>query len=322
MKEIIAVDIGGTQLRAALYSDQELKPVKLARMSTQKTPKESGPQEPVERLAQLIESIIPPDNKVDVISVAAPGPVNPYTGVLLEAPNIPGWWDVPLASILEERFQVKTLLGNDANLAALGEWMYGAGRGHKHMIYLTVSTGIGGGIIVDDRLLLGARGLAAEVGHVTVLPEGPVCGCGQRGHLEALASGTAIARWVTEQLARGAESQLSPKQLVTAKMVSTAAQAGDSLCISALAQAGYYLGIAIASLLQTFNATAVIMGGGVARSGALLFEPLMVSLKQHIMNSHYLDDLVITPAAFGDEAGLTGALALGRNYLNQIANSD
>lgn len=322
MKEIIAVDIGGTQLRAALYSGQELKPIKLARLSTQKTPKESGPQEPVERLAQLIESIIPSNNKVEVISVAAPGPVNPYTGVLLEAPNIPGWWDVPLASILEERFQVKTLLGNDANLAALGEWMYGAGRGHKHMIYLTISTGIGGGIIVDDRLLLGARGLAAEVGHVTVLPEGPVCGCGQRGHLEALASGTAIARWVSEQLALGAVSQLLPDQPVTAQIVSRAAQAGDPLCISALAQAGYYLGIAIASLLQTFNATAVIMGGGVSRSGALLFEPLLISLKQHIMNEHYLDDLVIVPAAFGDEAGLTGALALGRNYLSQNVNPD
>jgi glucokinase len=283
-----------------------------------------GSKEPLKRLFELIESIWPKDSPVETISVAVPGPVNPYSGILLEAPNIPGWEDLPLQKHLQERFCTKVLLGNDANLAGLSEWKYGAGRGHHHMIYMTVSTGIGGGIIIDDRLLLGAQGLAAEIGHMVVMPEGPACGCGGRGHLEAFSSGTAIANWVREQIEQGTQSTavkstaaikhttLPADKTITARMISECAQAGDELCISALGRAGYYLGIAIASLLQTFNPTAVILGGGVSKSGSLLFDPLNKSLKEHIMNPHYLDNLVITTAAFGDEVGLIGALALGR----------
>jgi len=111
---------------------------------------------------------------------------------------------LPLRNYLENHFHVPVALGNDANLAALGEWMFGAGQGHAHLIYVTISTGIGGGIINDNRLMLGTHGLAAEIGHVTVIPDGPTCGCGSRGHLEAVASGTAIARWVREELEQGA----------------------------------------------------------------------------------------------------------------------
>jgi glucokinase len=315
MTHIIAIDIGGTQMRAASYAAEGLTPCQLARTSTQRGKMGKGPIAPIERLYELIETIWPRGEQVDAISVAVPGPVNPFAGVLLEAPNIPGWEDMPLQKYLQERFHTPVMLGNDANLAALGEWKYGAGRGHHHMIYLTISTGIGSGIIVDDHLLLGDQGLAAEVGHVTVLPDGPVCGCGGRGHLEALASGTAIAHWVQEQIAQGTHSILATDQPISAKLVSDTAKKGDDLCISALARAGYYLGIAIANLLQTFNASAVILGGGVSKSGKLLFDPLDSSLKNHIMNAHYLDHLVLTAAAFGDEAGLIGALALGRSQV-------
>lgn len=312
---MITLDIGGTQMRAACYPPEGLTPVNVARISTQKSISGSGSEKPLERLYELIETIWPKDSSVDVISLAVPGPVNPYRGVLLEAPNIPGWEDLPLQNYLQERFHTKVLLGNDANLAALSEWKYGAGRGHHHMIYMTVSTGIGGGIIIDDHLLLGEQGLAAEIGHMVVMPDGPLCGCGGRGHLEALASGTAIALWVKEQINQGNPCSLTGVQSITARMISEAAQTGDKLCISALARAGYYLGIAIASLLQIFNPSAVILGGGVSKSGAFLFDPLHQSLNDHIMNLHYLDNLVITAAAFGDDAGLVGALALGRTTL-------
>jgi glucokinase len=309
MSRYIAVDIGGTHIRAACYPAEGLEPLHMARIRTQAPDRSASP---LERLNSLVQSLWPADQEVTAISLAAPGPVNPFTGTLLEAPNIPGWVDIPLKRHLEERFNAPVLLGNDANLAALGEWMYGAGQGHHHMIYITVSTGIGGGIIVDDRLLLGEQGLAGEIGHVTVIPDGPICSCGHHGHLEALASGTSITRWVQDKLAQGAESSLPAHQPINTKMIAAAAKEGDKLSIAALERAGRFIGQAMANLLQMFNSTAIIVGGGVSQSGALLLVPMRAALDEHIMNPHYLDNLMLARAAFGDEAGLIGALALGR----------
>ncbi len=147
--------------------------------------------------------------RVRAIGVAVPGPLDPVTGVVSFTANIPDWENFPLKDKLEAHFNVPAAVGNDANMAALGEWKYGAGIGHQNLIYITISTGIGSGIISDGRLLLGHRGLAGELGHITVIPEnGPMCGCGKRGHLEAVASGTGIARYVAEQLANGRTSML------------------------------------------------------------------------------------------------------------------
>ncbi|MHB8819570.1 MAG: ROK family protein, partial [Bellilinea sp.] len=143
------------------------------------------------------------------IVVAVPGYLDINTGVIFEAPNVPGWIDLPLRDLLEEEFHTRVLLGNDANLAAIGEWRYGAGIGYDNLLYLTISTGIGGGAIINGKLMTGARGLAGEFGHFTIVPNGPLCGCGHRGHLEAVASGTAIAKYVSERIALGAESSLS-----------------------------------------------------------------------------------------------------------------
>jgi glucokinase len=268
---------------------------------------------PLERLYDLIASIWPEDEAVTSIGVAAPGPVDPYQGIVYAAPNIPGWIDLPLRALLEERFKAPVSLGNDANLAALGEGMFGAGLGHHHLIYMTVSTGIGGGIIIDDRLLLGVRGLAGEIGHVTVLPGGPLCGCGQYGHLEAVASGTAIARWTEQELARGAASILPAGAAITAKEVAAAAQNGDELAITAFKRAGAFIGQTLASYLHIFNPTAVIIGGGVSRSGPLLMEPMKAAMREHVISPHYLENLTLTTAALGDEVGLMGALALARH---------
>lgn len=304
----IAVDIGGTQLRAACYTSNSLKPIKLARTATQ-----DGSATALERLTDLIASIWPENEKVAAIGVAAPGPTDPYNGIIYAAPNIPGWVNVPLREHLEQRFKTPVALGNDANLAALGEWKFGAGQGHHHLIYMTVSTGIGGGVIVDDRLLLGARGLATEMGHVTVVPDGPLCGCGHRGHLEAMASGLSLARWVEEELAKGAESSLPAGQPISAKMVSQAAKEGDKLARMALARSGTYIGQALASYLHIFNPSAVIIGGGVSRSGDLLMEPICAAMRAYVLTPQYVDGLLLTTAALGDEAGLMGALALARS---------
>jgi glucokinase len=248
---------------------------------------------------------------VEKIVVASPGPLNPETGVIYASPNIPGWENFPIGPELEKRFGVHTKLGNDANLAALGEWRFGAGQGHHHVLYLTISTGIGGGVISEDHLLLGSRGLATELGHIQVLPDGPLCGCGQRGHLEALAAGPAIARYVHEQIEAGASSVLHGKHKITAKEVSIAASEGDALSIQALERAGTYIGQALASYVHMFNPSVVIFGGGVSFSGSFLLDPVRAALKAHVMDQSYLTDLVIVNAALGDDAGLMGALALG-----------
>ena len=307
MDTYIAVDIGGTQLRAALYPAGETKA-----LIQKRTPTRSKDQSPIDRLLELLQTIWPADGKVRAIGMAAPGPTNPRRGIIYAAPNIKGWENFPLAQIVQDRFKVPTLLGNDANMAALGEWKFGAGRGYQHVLYITISTGIGGGVIEDGRLLLGYQGLAGEIGHVTVLPDGPLCGCGQRGHLEAVASGTAIARYVAEQLASGVPSMLSEQPNPTARDVSLAAEHGDPLAKSALARAGTYLGHAIADYLHLYNPQVIILGGGVSRSGAFIIEPLRASLADRVISPEYLHGLVITTAELGDEAGLMGALALAQ----------
>jgi glucokinase len=307
MSVIIAVDIGGTQIRAAAYPKSHIHPSVLDRIATQ-----DEHATPVERLIQLIESIWPADESVTAIGIAAPGPLDPYDGIIIAAPNIAGWSDLPLRKTVEDHFKVPVILGNDANLAAYGEWCYGAGQSHHHLIYLTVSTGIGGGVIIDDRLLLGQRGLAAELGHVTIQLEGPLCGCGQRGHLEALASGTAIAEWVERELTQGAGSLLPHDQPITTKMVAQAAKQGDELAIAALARSGAFIGQALANYLHIFNPSIVIIGGGVSKSGSFLLEPIRAAMCKHVISEEYIKNLTLTTAELGDEAGLMGALALVR----------
>jgi glucokinase len=309
----IAVDIGGTQIRAAVYPASEGRPGTQVRPIKQKRiPTQSQDQSPLERLMGLIVDVWPVNEKVCSIGVAAPGPSNPQLGIIYRAPNIPGWEKLPIVQLLQDRFKTPVFLGNDANLAALGEWKFGSGIGHHHLFYVTISTGIGGGVICDDRLLLGNYGLAAEIGHVTVDPNGPMCGCGHRGHLEAFASGTAIARYAAEQLAQGVPSSLSELREPTARDISMAAEKGDPLAKSALARAGTYMGRALADYLHLFNPSIIILGGGVSRSGPLLIEPLRAAINEAILSPEYLHGLVITTAALGDDAGLLGALALAQ----------
>ena len=303
----IAVDIGGTHLRAAVYPLHSQEPLEHKKITT-KHPGES----PWDRLVKLITSIWPAGEEVAGIGVAAPGPLDPYRGVLFSAPNIPEWINLPLVKLLQDQYHVPVTVGNDANLAALSEWRFGAGKGHKHLVYMTISTGIGGGVIADNRMLVGTRGLTAEFGHVSVLPDGPLCGCGQRGHLEALAAGPAIARWVETEIANGVPSSLAKLEQITAKQVAEAANLGDELARRALLRAGAFIGKALADILHIFNPSIIVIGGGVSRSGALLMDPIRKEMEARVMNPHYLDNLTLTTAALGDDTVLLGALALAR----------
>lgn len=311
MPHFIAVDLGGTNIRAAYFPKAEPPP------STQsKTPTlaPEGPDAVIERLCQAIEEQLPADRTDLSIGVGAPGPLDPKHGMVLKAVNLPGWEMIPLRSILEERFVCPVLLGNDANLAALGEWRFGAGQGTSNLIYLTISTGIGGGVIIDDKLLIGSWGLGAELGHMTVEPDGPICSCGKHGHLEAVASGPAIAKRAMARIEAGEPSSLSEQlqtsESLTAKEVGDAAQAGDPLACEVIEEAAEYIGRHMADLAHAFNPEIFVIGGGVSQLGPLLFEPIERALEANVMSPAYMINLQIAPAALGDDAGLIGAMVL------------
>lgn len=315
MTYFIGVDVGGTNLRTARFVDQSHTPEAKAKTPTLAA---KGRETVLGRLERVIRDVCPDDlSQVAGIGLAIPGPVNPQTGVLVTAANMPGWDNVPLKQIMEERLGRPVFVGNDANLAALGEWKFGAGRGHNDVLFLTISTGIGGGVISGGRMLLGAQGLGAELGHILAVPDGPMCGCGQRGHLEAVASGTAIGRLAQARLRAGdgADSKIwelvsGEVDNVTGAVVGEAALLGDDLAIRLVAEAGLFLGRTLASLLSIFNPSIVIMGGGVSMLGEVLFTPVQEAVKRHAMSDAFWRNCPIVPAALGDDAGLVGAGAL------------
>jgi glucokinase len=304
---IIAVDIGGTQMRAASYAPDQLEPIKQKKIATLAS--EPGG---FERLIQVIEAVWPKGETVEAIGLGSPGPLDPHTGYLLAPPNNPEWHNFPLAPNVEKQFGVKAYLDNDANLAGLAEYRFGAGKGHHDVIYITVSTGIGGGVIIADRLLQGYHGLAAELGHSIIDPNGPPCSCGHAGHLEAYSSGPAIVKYVLAELEAGTSSSLKRGETLNARDVSEAAKNGDALAIKAYQRAGEYLGIGVASFLHAFDPSIVIFGGGVSQVGDLLFEPFKASLNKRVFHPRYLEGLSFATAILGDDAGLLGALALAR----------
>jgi glucokinase len=306
MSLTVAVDIGGTHIRVAVYEPDRITPV--AHQRTRSLATEPGVYD---RLEQAIESVWPKEN-VRAIGIASPGPLDPHTGTILATPNIPEWKNFPVAPKLSQHFGVPVHLDNDANMAGLAEWQYGAGKGHENLVYLTISTGIGGGVISSGCLLQGFHGMGAELGHMIIDPQGPLCGCGKRGHVESFCSGPSIARYVVEQLKAGQVSSLQAQPDLNTAHIADAALKGDALAISAFERAGHYLGIAVANYLAIFDPSILIFGGGVSQVGDLLFKPFEESLKKHTFHPHYLDNLVITKAALGDDAGLLGALALAR----------
>jgi glucokinase len=312
MKITLAIDVGGTQMRAAVFPENEIKPLRQKRIPTYADGKTS-----LDRLIQLIHEVNEGGETIDAIGIAVPGPLDPKSGVIIAAPNLPEWSGVSITELCQKEIGAPTFIGNDANLAAVGEWKYGAGIGHHHLLYLTLSTGIGGGVIIDDHLLVGHQGLAAELGHVVLLPDGPMCGCGQRGHLEAIASGTGIAAYFAEQLAAGCKSTLSGKP--DAKEISQAAKEGDELALESFERAGYFIGLAVSNYLMIFNPSIVIFGGGVSQTGDLIMDPIRKTVRESVLSENYLIDLVITQAKLGDDVGLYGALALARDSLSLIS---
>lgn len=303
---IIGVDLGGTQMRAARF-DEDLNILERVAEPTQAR---QGRDKVIERLLDVIARVVPEDtNSLSGIGVSVPGPINPHEGTVVAPPNLPGWHNVPIRKIIQERFSTPTFLGNDANVAALAETMRGAARGYKYVIYLTISTGIGGGIIDDGHLLVGAQGLGAEAGHMMFIVDGEVM------DLEQAASGTAIERQAKARLEAGAESKMrdivgGDVDKVTTKIVGQAAADGDKLAVELIERAGYRVGLGIVSLLHLFNPQIIVVGGGVTNAGDLLFEPMRQAVRKHVLDAAYYQNVPIVPAALGDNVALIGAASL------------
>lgn len=247
------------------------------------------------------------------VGIASPGAIDVERGVVAGAPQLPGWRDVPLVKMMNERLRVPVVLENDASAAALGEHRYGAGKGTRHMLYFTVSTGLGGGIIIDGRLYTGATGGAGELGHMIIdMDSAATCPWCGRGCLESLASGTVIARRGEELVAGGGAPLLAELREaegdVTSEMMSRAMQAGDEACREVFREAGRDMGIGLANYVNIFNPEAIIVGGGVSRSGPEFFEAARERMDAHAIRA-LSRDVRLEMAGLGERSGLMGMIA-------------
>lgn len=306
----IGVDLGGTKIASALV-DADMRMIDRVTVATM--PGE-GPDAVIGRMLGTVQDLTT-RHGYDVgdaraIGIGCPGPLDHKTGTVLDAPNLM-WKDVSVAGPMAEITGRPVYLENDANVAALAENRMGAGRGARHMMYVTVSTGIGSGLILDGKLYVGAAGAAGELGHVTMLADGPLCGCGNRGCLESLASGTAIARRAREIATRpGGEGILKAARgdisAIDARLVASAATAGDAAAAAIMRVAFEYLGIAIANVVNLLNLDMVVIGGGVARVGNVLFDTVrrLVELRSFACMAR---EVRVVPASLGADAGALGA---------------
>jgi glucokinase len=308
---VVGADLGGTQIRA-FVSDAQGNVCGRAATLTCAT---EGPDAVIGRIEETIRQAVGaiPWGDIRGIGVGAPGPLDPWEGVILGAPNLPGWERMPLAAILSRAFGCDVRVGKDANLGALGEHIYGAGRGVANLVYMTISTGIGGGVIANGQLLLGAGGLAGEVGHQTIIADGPLCPCGNYGCLESLAAGPAIGRMGREAADGGrGERMLSFVQGVTkdidARTVSRAAEEGDPVAVQIIGRAANYIGIGLANICNLFNPELLVLGGGVTHVGDLLFDTVRAVIAQRALPA--ARGVRVVPAALGDDVVLYGAAAL------------
>jgi glucokinase len=287
---IIGIDLGGTKIAAALAttSGKVITDVHIP------TEAQKGKKQVIENLKKAVSTLIK-GQKVEVgcIGIGVPGPILFEQGIVIEPPNLPGWKRVNLKKILEKEFKAPVSLDNDANCAALAEARFGAGKKARHFIYITISTGIGGGIIIDRKLYRGAIGAAGEFGHMTIESGGPLCGCGNFGCLEALASGSAIKK----------------RTGMEAIAVELAARQGDRKALRAIEETAHYLAIGIANLVNIFNPELVILGGGVSLMRELLFPSIRKEFKKYALTLP-AKTVKIVPAKLGTEAGVLGAVAL------------
>jgi len=306
---VIGVDLGGTNLRTALVDkngdvfDKVKAPTRAA----------DGHAKVVQKLIENIKAqqdrALRNGKKIAGVGVGAPGVIRADTGVVVTSPNFPDWNNLPLKKELEAALGLPVTIENDANAAALGEQWRGAGRGITSMILLTLGTGVGGGIVLDGRIWPGADGMAGEIGHMTIIPDGRRCGCGNTGCLEMYASSRGIVMTYQERSSRS--------KVVTSEEIYQAARDGDVLAGDVMKGMGRLLGIGIANLINIFNPEMIVIGGGVKDAWPFFIEATRAEIKKRAFEYPAARTQIVT-SVLGDDAGMIGAAALAFQKLNTV----
>lgn len=301
----ISIDLGGTQVRVAL-----LEGPRILRRAATRTAVAAGPMAILDQIETLIGKVCDGTDAKSTagIAVSSAGPLDAENGIILGIPTIPGWDDFPISSVLSDRIGLPVFVENDAIAAAFGEWKHGAGRGLQNVSYLTVSTGIGGGFVVDGKLNHGVKGMAGHVGHMRLSQDGPKCACGASGCFEALASGSALemrAVAASRTLPSGFLGLAAQTDSVSAKQVFEGARKGDQQCLSLVEEEARYLGQGITSIIHLFSPERVVIGGGLSQAFDQLDTGIHTVIRSDAMPP--FKDVCVVPAELGDCSGLVGA---------------
>ncbi len=312
-KNRIGIDVGGTNVKIALVDTKG----KIVYSNSVPTRAEMGYEYTVNNIKQAIYDLLKETKlttkDIEGIGFGFPGQVDYKAGIVRNAPNIPGWVEVPIAKLIEDEFKIPTRVDNDVRCAALGELNYGAGKGCENLICITVGTGIGSGLILNGKLVRGASNAAGEIGHIKLqMNGGPICGCGDTGCLEAFASGPSIVA-MAEDYIRGGKStkfrEMASGGQITPYIVCEAAKAGDPVAQRIFTIMGEYIGIGLASVVNLLNPERIIVGGGVADAGEILLTPMAEALKKRAMKIAGAA-VEIVPAQLGNTAGVIGSSLL------------
>jgi glucokinase len=320
---VVAIDLGGTQIRAALVTPD----LEVLHRRAVPTCDEEGVNAVLERICGLAESVLT-DARRELpaaplgVGISAPGPLDPWRGVVIDPPNLAGWRDVALADAVEATVNLPTFVERDTNVAVQAEWRYGVGRGAQNVIYITISTGIGGGLVLDGRPLYGPDGVAGEVGHLTVELDGPLCGDGMPGHVEAIGSGTAIARDARALLERGGSPRLAELARdgaeVDAALVARAADDGDEACRAILDRAWVAIGAMCAGLVNVLNPEVIVLGGSIAEHRPRLLEAVRAEVARRTFPVPRARARIERPR-FGGDVSLIGALPIVNERIHDPA---
>ncbi|AWP27167.1 MULTISPECIES: ROK family protein [unclassified Paenibacillus] len=306
---VVGVDLGGTKIAAALFDSEG----QLLNREQMETAGAQTAEEVVGRITAMIRSVSG-GHPLRGVGMASPGTVNSREGIVIHGTNLPEWTNVPLKAWMERELHTEVQVLNDANAAAWGEYVRGAGRGSTNMVYVTLSTGIGSGIVLDGKLFLGSNSFAGELGHHIIDPSGPRCNCGSHGCWEVFASGTAIGHAASQRML---DQPSVIRELaaadggVNAKHVFEAKRLQDPVAVEVIDRAIYYMALGLVNVIHSFNPDRLVIGGGVSRAGELLFPQLREMTDKLVMPS-YLGTYEIVPAGLRDDVGLVGAAALFR----------
>ena len=305
-KYVVGVDLGGTKIYTALV-DLEGNIIK---EKTVETLAFEGENAVKGRIIDTINYVIDGSEKnlIKSIGIGSPGPLDVKNGVIIENSNLP-FKNFEIVKTIRETYDLPTYLDNDANVATLGEFMFGAGKGTENMVFITASTGIGGGAVINGKLFRGTTGNALEVGHTIVANEGPRCGCGNIGCAEALGSGTAIGKRAKEAVATNVETSLKNYENVTSKEVFKEAANGDRVAKNILETSLNYLGIAVANTITNFDPEKVVIGGGVINGGSIVLDTIRRVVGERALKT-FADSCTVEKAVLGGKAGVLGAAAL------------